>query len=294
MGRVVGSADCIDCNSRCPGNHSQRLQENTGMSGNVLRLKRLGIEPGRRLVIFPLDHGVTCGPIAGLVQVESAIRLGVEGRVDALVLHKGMLRLLDKIPSRLPGIFMHLSASTQLGPNVHHKVLVGSVEEAIRRGADGVSIHVNMGDSLEPQMLCDFGEVGAACAQWNIPLLVMIYAKGTENPTHARDSAIAHAARVAAELGADCIKLPTPSDDEILREITGSLPVPVVVAGGTRSPDTLSFLGRVEKAIRAGAGGVAIGRNVFQHERPEAVMHAICSIVHRGVSAEKAWEGSLN
>lgn len=259
------------------------------MSGKILRLKRLGIEPGRRLLIFPLDHGVTCGPIPGLVRLESAIQMGVSGEVDALVLHKGMLRLLESVPSRLPGIFMHLSGSTQLGPNVHHKVLVGTVEEAIRRGADGVSVHVNLSDPAEPLMLHDVGQIGSECARWQMPLLVMIYVRGGEEMTERKDLSIAHAARVAAELGADCVKLPAPCNDEVLKEIALSLPVPVVVAGGTKHRNTTTFLQRIERALQAGARGVAIGRNVFQHEHPERMLRAVQRLVHEGVPASQAW-----
>jgi DhnA family fructose-bisphosphate aldolase class Ia len=118
----------------------------------------------------------------------------------------------------------------------------------------------------------------------------MIYVQGDHSKAGGKDAAIAHAARVAAELGADCVKIPPPTREETLDGITSSLPVPVVVAGGSRSQDTRSFLERMERAMRAGAGGVAVGRNVFQHERPRVVLQAICQIVHGGLSAEAAWE----
>lgn len=221
------------------------------MNGKVLRLKRFMRSPSGRIVIFPLDHGVSCGPIPGLENMDRVIRLGVSGGADALVLHKGMMRFLEPIPEKLPGIFMHLSASTQLGPAFHHKVLIGTVEEAIRRGADGVSLHINLGDACEPEMLEDLGHVGAACAEWQIPLLVMIYVRGAGLPSPVPDPAIAHCTRVAAELGADIIKIPTPENEATLEEIVSSVPVPVVVAGGEqkrRAPD-------VSRGDRAGTPG---------------------------------------
>ncbi len=264
------------------------------MSGKTLRLKRCGIQAGRRLVVLPLDHGVTCGPIPGLERPERVIRLGVEEGADALVLHKGLFSHLEHVPRHLPGIFMHLSASTQLGPSLHHKVLIGTVEEAVRRGADGVSVHVNLGDPKEPRMLEDLGRIGAACAEWQMPLLVMIYAHPEQSKGAAKDPAIAHGARVAAELGADCVKIPLPADVKVLEEIAGSLHVPVVAAGGGRTRDTLAFLERIDQSLEAGASGVAIGRNVFQHEQPRAVLRAITDMVHGGSRAAAAWERSLS
>lgn len=261
------------------------------MSGKTLRLKRFRDSATGRMVILPLDHGVSLGPIAGLERPEQAIRMGVREGADALVLCKGMLRFLEGMNERLPGIFMHLSAGTQLGPAPHHKVLVGSVEEALRRGADGVSMHVNLGNPNEPGMLQDLGMVGEACAAWQVPLLVMIYVRNCGNQAATTpDTAIAHAARIAAELGADIIKIAMPQDFRILKEITAGLPLPVVVAGGSRIAEIPVFLERVERAMEAGAEGVAIGRNIFQSHCPELLLRAVWGIVHRGISAGKAWD----
>ena len=258
------------------------------MNGKALRLKRVMAPHDGRMVILPLDHGVSCGPIPGLQHLEQAIHVGTRGGADALVLHKGMLPYLAPVSRALPGIFLHLSASTQLGPSFHHKVLVGTVEEAVRRGADGVSVHVNLGDDHEAEMLRDLGEVGSACALWQMPLLVMIYVRGTRIPAAAPDSALAHAARVAAELGADIIKLPAPAELDTLATIAATSPVPVVVAGGSKLPNTGALLERVEMVLQAGARGVAMGRNVFQSEQPEQLLRVIVGMVHERWSAERA------
>jgi predicted phospho-2-dehydro-3-deoxyheptonate aldolase len=260
------------------------------MNGKALRLKRLIAPHTGRMVILPMDHGVSCGPIPGLQRLEQAISVGIRGGADALVLHKGMMPYLETVPQALPGIFLHLSASTQLGPAFHHKVLVGSVEEAVRRGADGVSVHVNLGDDHEAEMLRDLGEVGGACALWQMPLMVMIYVRGASAPSPPPDAAIAHAARVAAELGADVIKLPAPADVDALAAIASASPVPVVVAGGSKVPHVQALLERVEMVLRAGARGVAMGRNVFQAEQPETLLRVIVGMVHGGWSAERAAE----
>jgi len=259
------------------------------MGGKILRMKRFRKSPSGRMVILPLDHGVSLGPIAGLECPEKTMRMGVREGADALVLYKGMFRFLAGIDGRLPGIFMHLSAASQLGPAPHHKVLIGSVEEALRYGADGVSLHINLGNPGEPAMLQDLGIIGTACSAWQVPLLVMIYARNGDGAT-APDGAIGHAARIAAELGADLIKIAMPQDFSVLKQITASLPVPVVVAGGSRIAETPVFLERVEKAMEAGAGGVAIGRNIFQGRQPERVLRAICGMVQRGLSAGKSWD----
>ena len=258
------------------------------MSGKILRLKRFIAAHDGRIVILPLDHGLSCGPIPGLERMQQAISMGMRGGADALVLHKGMLRYLESLPGPLPGIFLHLSGSTQLGPDFHCKVLVATVEEAIRHGADGVSVHINLGDAQEAEMLRDLGAVGGACSAWQIPLLVMIYVRGAHAPAPVPDSAIAHAARVAAELGADIIKIPAPRDDQVLAEIAQGSPVPVVLAGGSKVDDAGALLQRIEAALQAGIRGVAVGRNVFQHQQPEVLLRIIHRMVHEGLAAVEA------
>ena len=104
------------------------------------------------------------------------------------------------------------------------------------------------------------------------------------------DATIAHAVRVAGELGADIIKIPTPKDDAVLADITAGSPVPVVVAGGIKISDPRLVLERVDRSLKAGAIGVGVGRNIFQSERPKPLLDALCSMVHRGASASQAWE----
>lgn len=254
------------------------------MSGKQLRLKRMQTAPSGRMVIFPLDHGVSCGPIPGLERMDRVIEMGSHSGADALVLHKGMLSYLESVSGQLPSVFMHLSASTNLGPHFHYKVLVGSVEEALRRGVDGVSMHINLSDVHESDMLRDLGSIGSACAKWQMPLLVMIYVRGANAPSPVPDSAIAHGARLAAELGADLIKLPAPADLDTLTEITASLPVPVVVAGGSKTENPEAFLERLGQILETGVRGVAIGRNIFQRKQPAALLKAVCAMVHEGAS----------
>lgn len=259
------------------------------MGGKTLRLRRFFTRDDGRLVLFPLDHGVSCGPIRGLERMEAVLRYGIASGADGLVLHKGMMAYLERLSGRLPGIFMHLSASTQIGPAFHHKVLVGSVEEAVRRGADGVSVHVNLGDDAEPEMLKDLGCVGEACAQWQLPLLVMIYVRGAHAPKPVTDDAVAHAARVAAELGADIIKIPAPQHVESMERIAAGVPVPVVMAGGSKEADERAFLRKIQQGLQAGLAGVAVGRNVFQHANPERFLAAIVALVHEGRTVEEVW-----
>jgi class I fructose-bisphosphate aldolase len=184
-----------------------------------------------------------------------------------------------------------MSASTSLSPSPNSKVLVCSVEEAIKYGADGVSIHVNLGDKKEDKMLEDFGKVAEKCLEWGMPLIAMMYARGE----HLKDKqfdpdVVAHCARVAAELGADIVKVPYTGDVDSFKKVTRGCPIPVVIACGPKMKTVKDVLEMVEGAMKAGAAGVSIGRNVFQAEDVTKITKAISEIVHNGLSLQKALE----
>ena len=99
---------------------------------------------------------------------------------------------------------------------------------------------------------------------------------------------VAHAARAGAELGADIIKTNYTGDPDSFRKVVKGCPVPVVIAGGPKTETDMEFLKMIEGALQAGARGVAIGRNVFQHKDPVKMTRAISAIVNKGKNADEA------
>ncbi|MCK5176746.1 MAG: fructose-bisphosphate aldolase, partial [Candidatus Aenigmarchaeota archaeon] len=120
------------------------------------------------------------------------------------------------------------------------------------------------------------------------PLLAMMYPRGPGIKDSCDVAVVKHAVRIAAELGADIIKTNYTGSAETFREVVdGAMGVPVVIAGGAKGAE-LNTLIMVEDAVRAGARGVAMGRNAFQHESPEKLVKAVCQIVHEGKTANEA------
>jgi len=253
-------------------------------TGKSRRLRRIFGDDGKT-VIIPMDHGVTSGPIQGLVDMQSIIDKLVAGEADAVVLHKGVVK---NVNTKKLGLIIHVSASTTIGPNANWKVKVCGVEEAIRLGCDAVSIHVNLGADKEHEMLAELGKLADECDAWGVPLLAMMYPRGTKVGNEHDPQLVAHAARVGAELGADVIKTNYTGDPESFRKVVEGCPVPVIIAGGPKVDSTRSFLEMVYNAVKAGCAGVSIGRNVFQHENPTAITKALVGIVHKGLNVEEA------
>lgn len=259
--------------------------------GKSIRMERLFNRNTRRSIIVPMDHGVSVGPLKGLEDMAHAVNEVAEGGANAVLGHKGLVRCGHRQGGRDVGLVMHLSSSTDLSPSPNHKTLTATVEDAIRHGADGVSIHVNLGDEHEAEMLNAFGRIARDAENWGMPLLAMIYGRGPKISNSLAPEIVAHCARVGAELGADVVKVPYTGDIDSFNFVVESCCIPVLIAGGPKTAGTREFLEMVSDAMRAGAAGLSVGRNVFQHADPKRLMTALACIVHAGMSVEQALQG---
>jgi fructose-bisphosphate aldolase/2-amino-3,7-dideoxy-D-threo-hept-6-ulosonate synthase len=232
-----------------------------------------------------MDHGVSIGPIKGIVNMQEIINQLLKGGVDAVVVHKGIAKRVD---TGNAGLIVHLSAISNLTSNSGNKVQVCTVDEAIRIGADAVSVHVNVGAPDEDKMLATLGSVADECEVYGMPLLAMMYPRGPKILNEHAVDVVAHAARIGAELGADIIKTNYTGDIETFKTVVESCPAPVIIAGGPKCKTTQELLQMVHESIKAGSAGLSIGRNVFQYENPTLITKALAAIVHKGASIEQA------
>jgi fructose-bisphosphate aldolase/2-amino-3,7-dideoxy-D-threo-hept-6-ulosonate synthase len=254
-------------------------------AGLQSRLERIGTD-GRYLIV-PMDHGITLGPVKGLKDLESTVDAITRGGADAVLTQKGVAPRVH--PNKnAKGFIVHLNGSTVIGPDENDKRLTGSVEEAIRVGADAVSFHINIGSNYEPTQMTQLGEVTEKAHRFGIPVLAMAYARG---PDVAGDDpeAIGHAVRIAEELGADIVKTGYSGDAESFRHVVESTRLPVVIAGGSKGTNRQTAE-MVRGTMDAGAAGVSMGRSIFQHDDPEAIATAISAIIHDDRSVEEALE----
>ena len=257
------------------------------MIGKEIRLERIINRDSGKTVIVPMDHGVTVGPIKGLINMAETVNRIAEGGANAVVLHKGIVTSGHRGKGKDIGLIIHLSASTTLAPDPNNKINICTVEEAIKLGADAVSVHVNIGANTEADMLHDLGETSRKCNEWSIPLLAMLYPRGEKIKDEKDLQYVKLAARVGAELGADIIKTVYTGSPETFREVVEGCPVPVVIAGGSKLSDE-ETLKMIEGAMKAGASGLSMGRNAFQHQDPTKLVKAACAIVHKGKTADEA------
>jgi class I fructose-bisphosphate aldolase len=258
--------------------------------GKSIRLERIVNRDTGRTIIVPLDHGVSVGPIEGIADMREAVTNIVAGGANAVLMHKGVVRCGHRARGRDVGLIIHLSASTSLSPFPNAKTLVCTVDEAIRLGADAVSVHVNLGDETEARMFDDLGRVTEAAGSWGMPVLAMMYARGPKIQNEFDPDVVAHCARVGNELGADIVKVSYTGDPDSFSRVVAGCCVPVVIAGGPKIDSRRALLEMIADSVAAGGAGLSVGRNVFQDPDPAKLLAAITAIVHQGADVEQAME----
>lgn len=258
--------------------------------GKAIRLERIFNRNTKRTIVVPLDHGVSIGPVEGLIDMRETLSRVAEGGANAVLMHKGLVRCGHRMSGPDIGLIVHLSASTALSPKPNAKCMVATVEDAIRLGADAVSIHVNIGDETEKDMLADLGNLTSRASEWGIPVLAMVYARGPKVKDEYDPAVVAHCARVGLELNADVIKVPYTGDPESFARVVECSCMPVVIAGGPKLDSTRDLMRMATDSVAAGGSGLSIGRNIFQAEDVRRVVQALAGIVHQDWDVDQAMD----
>jgi len=255
-------------------------------TGTRARLDRIGTDD--RYVVVPMDHGITIGATQGLKDIESTIDGITRGGADAVLTQRG---IADRVHPNLngAGYIAHLNGSTAIGPDENDKRRTGTVEDAIRAGADAVSFHINVGSQYEHEQIAALAELTGEAERYGLPVLAMTYARGPDiDPgAEAYNQAVGHAVRLGEELGADVVKTAYTGDADSFAHVVESTSLPVVIAGGSKGTDE-DTLSMVRGAMDAGAAGVSMGRSIFQHDEPEKITRAVASVVHDDAAAADA------
>ena len=256
--------------------------------GKAIRMERIFSRTTGNTIIIPMDHGVSGGTPKGLEDSRQVVCDMAQGGADAVLMNKGLVGFAHRRSGTDLGLIVQLSASTRLRHGSFLKTLVCTVEEALKLGADCVSIQVNLGCDDEDRMLADFGKVSETCNEWGMPLLAMISARSPHISDSYAPEVIAHCARLGAELGADIVLVSYTGDPESFARVVEECPAPVLIAGGERLRSTKQVLERVYDALQAGARGIAMGRNVFQHPSRVQMIRALHSLVHENRTVDEA------
>ena len=255
--------------------------ENRGW-GVKNRLSRIFNPKSGHTVMLAFDHGFIMGPTSGLERVDLTINPLIE-YADCLMCTRGVLRSVVP-PTTTKPVCLRADGGTSILTDLNLNRLY-DIEDVLRVNASAMALMVAVGDKASEQVTThnlvqavDFGE------KYGIPVLG-VTAVGKDMARDARYFRLA--TRICAENGASFVK--TYFTEEGFETVVAQCPVPIVIAGGKKQPEdkALEFAYR---AMQAGAAGVDMGRNVFQSEKPLAMMKAISAVVHDGMTAKDAFQ----
>jgi DhnA family fructose-bisphosphate aldolase class Ia len=263
--------------------------------GTRLRLRRL-IEPRYgSCIIVALDHGMTSPRfLDGLVDTRSRIEEAIEGGANVLMLSRGTATWHWESLAGRASLALMLTASAADRPSGPQVTAIGSVEEALRLGADAVVVYVALAGDDEPEMIRYLSQIGESCQRLGMPLIAEAefpnaYARRESVDDSLGVEYLRRNARLCAEMGADIVKVNWSGDQRSFASIVAACERPVVLAGGPVIDDG-QLLERMAAARDAGAIGCSVGRNVFEHRHPAAMTRALSAIFRTGSSAADALE----
>lgn len=258
--------------------------------GRDRRLRRLQRRPTGRIVILPLDLVVPLGPVDGAEDQRHLVEMAGEVGVDAVLLRWGEARRLAAELAPEIGLIVRLTGSTFTDPAGAYDELLNTVEASLAIGADAVCVDLKLGGPRELEMMRNVSRTCEGCAHLGVVCLVEAWALDGVSAGLGRAHPTAWAARVAQELGADIVKVANPGSVDGMSEVTAQCQVPVVVAGGSQTT-VAGLFHSIESALKGGAAGTAIGRNVTSNPDPYAMQRAILEMVHENSPAESAARG---
>lgn len=241
-----------------------------------------------KTVILPIDHGCAI-PVPGLENPFGLIE-SVNPFVDGYVMNLGVaLRAVDALAGKGICLRTDVYNTRTTGPGAGSIAAYG-IEEAEMVGANAVMNMLYPGSENEKENIQDCADLVRLSLDSDIPVIIEALPVALGAPDKHTVANVSFAVRLAAELGADVVKTPYPTDGTVaeFRRVVEQCFVPVIILGGAAMGDDAGLLKMVEDAMTAGAAGVAIGRNVWQHRHPAAIARSINAVVHEDVSALEA------
>jgi len=252
------------------------------------RLDRIFRSDGRA-VIIPIDHTMALGLAQGWEDPERTLTAIIEGGADAIMTTYGIAKHFRSLLQGKIATIVRVDGGptlfTEEWGSFTRWVQLYTVEDALRIGAAGIMVMTWVGTPVEVDSLQITARVAAECERWQVPLV----GEAIPHPSKWFDAeALATAARISFEHGADFIKTHYPGSAESFRRIASVCPVPVLTAGGARTGNAREVLEAAANTLEGGGAGVFCGRNVWQHPDPAAMTRALVRLIHENATIEQA------
>ncbi len=277
-------------------------------------LSQLGLSPGKRtrlkrllydhgpgggtLLVLPIDQGLEHGPADFFDNPDSLdpsyqYNLARDGHFSAIAHHIGLAeKYYHQYAGEIP-LILKINGKTNIPSDAEaFSGLTGTVEDAVRLGADAVGYTLYVGSPAQDRDFQQFMEVRSEAERLGMPVIVWAYPRGEAVAKKGgRESlyAIDYAARVATELGADIVKVnypvasakdadsPAPystlklSPEAAFHKVVQSAGRTLVIVSGGEKVGDPELLAKTRASMHAGATGIIFGRNLWQRPRDDAL-----------------------
>jgi len=266
------------------------------------RLNRLFSEQGKCFDVA-IDHGFfnEYSFLAGIENMKAAIETIVRANPDAIQLSVGQAEHLQAIPGKeKPSLVLRTDVAnvygTKLPSHLFSELIHNPVEQAVRLDAACVVVNLLLlpgQPELHRQCVQNISKLKTECERYGMPLMVepLVMLPNEQKGGYMVDgdiTKIVPLVRQGTELGADIIKAdPCDNVEDYHKVVEAASGKPVLPRGGGRASDE-EILSRTYALMQQGASGIVYGRNVIQHNNPEAMTRAFMAVVHQGATPEQA------
>ena len=246
------------------------------------RLAKIIKPQNNRSLMLAVDHGYFLGPTEKLENAKKTIAPLLK-YCDSLMLTRGVQRTSVDPNTSVPMVLRVSGGASIIGEDLSQEQITVTMKEAIRLNVSAVAMSMFVGSKYENQTIVNLGKLVSEAEEYGIPVLA-VTAVGKDLGKDARYLSLA--CRIAAEQGAHIVK--TYYCDNF-RKVVESCPVPIIVAGGKKIPER-DAMQLTYNAIKEGAVGVDMGRNIWQSQHPVPMIRAIRSIVHGNANVDQAFK----
>lgn len=244
-----------------------------------------------KALFLAYDQGLEHGPSSDFndknVDPLFVLDIAKRGKFNAVVFQKGIVEKYraEIRKSKVP-LLLKLNGKTSLFKGEPIAPLLCTVKEALALEAKAVGYTIYIGSEHEAEMLREFEIIEREAHKHGLPVVAWIYPRGAAVKNDTSREMIAYAARTGLEIGADIVKLKYGGNrDDLHWAVKAAGRCKVVVAGGMKTGEK-EFLKHAREIMQAGAAGIAVGRNVWQAEKPLEFAEKLREIVFENVMNE--------
>ena len=258
--------------------------------GKNRRMNRIFSKDGKALMVA-INHGLGYGPVPGIEDMGMLLKQLMPFKPDSITLHKGLaVRFADLIPAEVSVVLKLTNQTRHFAPE---ETDISCVNEAVCLDADAVAVGLSLCGPLEREEISRTARIVSEAEKYGMPTVAHAYPCGSflKDAERYEVKHVAYATRVALELGIDIIKTYWTGDEKSFSSIVKiGTPAKVVISGGPKCPTLLSCFEMTYAGMNAGAAGVTYGRNIWQHQHPDAVLAGLNAIIHSGLEPNQALE----